>query len=265
MQKSYSEGSLTQFFTEIYNIIKDIDINIIEVWCNPSEIPFFENINNSELFDFLERFEFIYLKKGNYTTHYIVINKILFILESIKFLQFDIKRISEILDYSGFEKLIKEILSKNDYRTVKNFRFSDKSNFKSKTLQKRYEIDVIGIYSKYILIIDAKQWKRKDTFSSLNKAANLQFRRVLALKQNSEVFSNLIMNLLEPSMSVKKYLPFILIPIMVTIEDNSIKINDNQIPLVSIYEFNSFLQELPNNLHYFKTIQINKINVQKKL
>lgn len=264
MQKLYSESSLRQFFTDIHNIVKDIDVNIIEIWCQPSDIPFFENTNNSELRYFLEKFEFISLKRGNYT-HYIIINKILFILESIKFLQFDIKDISKILDYKGFETLIQEILSKNDYFTVKNFRFSDKSNFKSKTSQKRYEIDIIGIYSKYILIIDAKQWNRKDTFSSLNKAANLQYRRVLALKQNPEVFSNLIMNLLEPSMSLKKYLPFILIPIMVTIEDNSIKINDNQIPLVSIYEFNSFLQELPNNLYYFKTIQINKIYVQKKL
>ena len=264
MQNSYSETSLKQFFTDIHNIIKDSDNDIVEIWCQRSEIPFFKKISNSELYDFIEKFESIYIKSGNYTD-YLVINKILFILESIKYLQFDIKQISEILDYSGFEKLIKEILSKNEYRTVKNFRFSDKSNFKSKTLQKRYEIDVIGIYSKYILIIDAKQWRRKDTFSSLNKAANLQFRRVLALKQNPEVFSNLIMNLLEPSMSVKKYLPFILIPIMVTIEDNRIKINDNQIPLVSIYEFNSFLQELPKNLHYFKTIQINKITVQKRL
>jgi len=264
MQNSYSETSLKQFFTEIYNIIKESNNNIVEIWCHPSEIPFFKNINNFELSDFIEKFEFIYLKRGNYT-HYIVINKILFILESIKFLQFDIKRISEILDYTGFEKLIKEILSKNDYRTVKNFRFSDKSNFKSKTSQKNYEIDVIGIHSKYILIIDAKQWRRKDTFSSLNRAANLQLRRVLALKQNPEVFSNLILNLLDPNVSVIKYLPFILIPIMVTIEDNSIKINDNQIPLVSIYEFNSFLQELTQNLHYFKTIQINKVSVQKKL
>ncbi|MFX1311484.1 MAG: hypothetical protein ACFFHD_02585 [Promethearchaeota archaeon] len=264
MQNLYSETLLEQFFTDIFNILKNSNNEIVEIWCHPSEIPFFKNVTASDLWDFIEKFEFIYFRRGNYTD-YLIINKVLFILESIKFLQFDIKRISEILDYNGFEKLIKEILSKNDYRTVKNFRFSDKSNFKSRTFQKRYEIDVIGIYSKYILIIDAKQWRRKDTFSSLNKAANLQFRRVLALKQNPEVFSRLIMTLLKPRRSIKKYLPFILIPIMVTIEDNNIKINDNQIPLVSIYEFNSFLQELPNNLHYFKTIQINKINFQKKL
>jgi len=52
---------------------------------------------------------------------------------------------------------------------------------------------------------------------------------------------------------------------MVTLEDNSIKINNNQIPLVSIYELNSFLQELHNNLKYFKIIQINKIYIQKRL
>ena len=260
----YTDESLKQFFTEIYNLIRESDISLTEIWYEISEIPFLKNINESQLLCFIEDFEFISIKRGNYI-HYVVIKKIIFILESLKFLQFDIKNISEILDYKGFETLIQEILSRNEYYTIKNFRFPDKSNFKFKTSQKRYEIDVIGIYLRYILIIDAKQWKRKDTFSSLNKAANLQYHRVLALKQNPEVFSKLILDLVGTNMSVKKYLPFILIPIMVTIENNSIKINDNQIPLVSIYEFNSFLQELPNNLPYFKTIQINKIFVQKKL
>ncbi|MFW9785680.1 MAG: hypothetical protein ACFFFB_25580, partial [Candidatus Heimdallarchaeota archaeon] len=63
----------------------------------------------------------------------------------------------------------------------------------------------------------------------------------------------------------KKRLPFILIPMMVTLEDSSIKINNNQIPIVSIYELNSFLQELYNNTIYFKTITINHIFVQKSL
>ena len=90
--------------------------------------------------------------------------------------------------------LVEEILSRNNYITIKNFRFSDKSNFKSKTSQKRYEIDIIGIYLKYILLIDAKQWRRKDSFSSINKAADLQFRRAIALKKILNFFRNLFKN-----------------------------------------------------------------------
>jgi hypothetical protein len=259
-----NESSIIQFYTEIYYILRETDPEIIEVWWEISEIPFLNQFNNSELREFIANFDFISIQKGNYL-YYVVINKILFIMNAIKALQLDIRKISEILNYNGFELLIQEILSKNNYITTKNFRFLDKSNFKSKTNQKRYEIDIIGIYLKYVLLIDAKQWKRRDSFSSLNKAANLQSQRAIALKKNPEIFSQLIQKLLGLKQNLQKRLPFILIPILVTYEDNSSKLNDNQIPLVAIYELNSFLHELQNNLHYFKVVQINKINVHKRL
>ena len=52
---------------------------------------------------------------------------------------------------------------------------------------------------------------------------------------------------------------------MVTLEDNSIKINNNQIPLVSVYELNSFLHELHRNLHYFKVVKVKKLSIQERL
>ncbi|MFX0104797.1 MAG: hypothetical protein ACFE75_04850 [Candidatus Hodarchaeota archaeon] len=262
--KLLTESSLKLFFTEIYLILKETDTNVIDIWCEISEITFLEHFNHSEIREFLGNFNFISLQKGNYI-HYIVINKILFIIEAITTLQLDIRQISELLNYNGFETLVKEILSKNNYITMKNFRFSDKSNFKSKTSQKRYEIDIIGIHFKYILLIDAKQWRRKDSFSSLNKVADSQYRRALALKRNPEIFSRLIQQLFGPKFNLKKRLPFLIIPFIVTLENNSIKINNNQIPLVSVYELNSFLQELQNNLQYFRLVKINKINRHKRL
>ncbi|MFX1363913.1 MAG: hypothetical protein ACFFCE_13965 [Promethearchaeota archaeon] len=244
--------------------MQNTDINVIDIWCTQSEIPFFNHFNYYELTAFIGNFDFISIQKGNYQ-EYIVVNKILFIIESIKILEFDIKQITEILNYNGFEILVEQILSRNSYITKKNFRFSDKSNFKLKTSQKRYEIDVIGIYSKFVLLIDAKQWKRKDSFSLINKAANLQLRRVIALKKNPEIFSKLVQALLGNRINLRRQLPFILIPLMLTLENNSFRINENQIPLVSIYEMNSFLQELQNNISYFYTIKINKINIQKRL
>ncbi|MHA2281471.1 MAG: hypothetical protein ACXAC5_11505 [Promethearchaeota archaeon] len=264
MSKLYSEPSLQRFFSNVYCILQETDKNIIETWCEIPKIAFLKNFCKSELIDFLGKFEFISVKKGNYI-YYVVINKILFIIDCIKYLQFDIKLLSEILDYNGFETLIKEILSRNNYRSITNFRFSDKSKLRSEYSQKRYEIDIIGIYYKYVLIIDAKQWKRKDTYGLLNKAANKQYHRMLVLKQNPEVFVKLITEILGEEPNLRKHLPFVLIPIMVTLEDNSIKLNDNQVPLVSIYELNAFLHELPNNLHYFKTIQIESVFLHKKI
>ena len=245
-------------------ILKETDTELTEIWCEISKISSLVKFNDYELKEFLLNFKSISIRKGNYI-NYIVINKILFIIESISILRFDIKRLSEILNYSGFESLIKEILSENNYISITNFRFSDKSNYKSKTSQKRYEVDVVGIYLKYILLIDAKQWRRKDSYSALNKAANLQYRRAVALKKNPEIFHYLLQILKSNGLKSKLKLPLLLIPVMVTFEDNNIKINENHIPLVSIYELNSFLQELPNNLEYFKFIKINIINIQKTL
>ncbi|MFX0042405.1 MAG: hypothetical protein ACFE8L_05800 [Candidatus Hodarchaeota archaeon] len=259
-----SKTLLKQFFIEIYDTLKKTEKAANEIWCEASEIDFLKRFNDYELRDFLRFFESFSIQKGKYLD-YIVINKILFVMESVRILQSDIKEVSALLDYKGFESLIKEILIKNNYKTTTNFRFTDKSNFKLKTLQKRYEIDVIGIYLNYGLVIDAKQWKHKDTYASLNRAANLQFQRVLALKKNQSAFTRLIHVVLGMNPDFKKKLPLILIPIMVTIEDNFIKINDNQIPLVSIYELNSFLQEIPNNLDYFKKVMINKVSIQKQL
>ncbi len=259
-----TQVSLRQFYNEIYYILKETDTNITEVWWEISEIPFFNKFNHSELRDFLTNFDFVSLQKGNYQD-YVVINKILFITETINTLKLDIRTLSELLNYDAFEGLVSNILCRNNYTTIKNFRFSDKSNFKSMTAQKRYEIDIVGIYLKYVLLIDAKQWKRKDSFSAINKAADLQYRRAIALKKNPEVFSRIINNFFNTKIDLKKRLPFLIIPMMVTLEDNSVKFNCNQIPLVSIYELNSFLQELHHNLSYFKIVKINKLSIQKKL
>ncbi|MHA1986650.1 MAG: hypothetical protein ACW98D_08435 [Promethearchaeota archaeon] len=258
MSNLYSDSSLRCFFSEIYSNLQETDKRITESWFEISSIPFLKKFNKSELIDFLSNFNFISLKKGNYI-FYIVINKILFIIDCIKYLKSDIKNLSELLDYNGFEKLIKEILSKNSFLPITNFRFSDKSTLGLEDSQKRFEIDVIGIYFKYILIIDAKQWKRRDSYNLLNEAANKQYHRILALKKNPVVFGKLITKILGKEPSLKKHLPFILIPIIVTLEDNSNKLNDNQVPLVSIYELNAFLYELPKNLQYFKTTQIESV------
>lgn len=264
MSNLFSNSSLKQFFLDIYNLLKDADSEVTELWFEISEIEFFQNFSDLELREFLERFDFISMQKGNYI-NYIVVNKISFITMCLKFLELDINQLSYLLNYDGFEALIQEILSQNNYLTIKNFRFSDKSTLKYETAQKRYEIDVIGIYQNYMLIIDAKQWKRKDSYSAMNKAANLQYQRVVALKDNPEIISDLIQSLLGIKYNVRKRLPLTLIPMMVTLETNWIKINENSVPMVGIYNLNSFLHELPVNLQHFKTVKLSKIITQKQL
>ena len=264
MSNFFSPQTVKQFFLEIYTLLKESNSEVTEVWLEISEIECFTKYRDLEIHEFLEKFEFASIKRGNYID-YIVLDKILFITKCIQYLEQDVNSLSLLLNYDGFEVLIQEILSQNNYRTLKNFRFSDRSNLKYETSQKRYEIDVIGIYQNYVLIMDAKQWKRKDSYSAMNKAANLQYQRVVALKNNPEIFSDLLQKLLGMNFSLSKRLPLILIPIMVTLESNWIKVNDNSIPLVGIYNLNSFLQELSMNLQDFKTVEISKLKVQKQL
>ncbi|MHA1914141.1 MAG: NERD domain-containing protein [Promethearchaeota archaeon] len=263
MQYSHSESSLRHFYTQIYNLLRETDTNILEMWCEISDIPFCADFSTTKLTDFLENLPFISIKKGNYR-QYLVVDKILFILDCIKILKYDIKDLSKILNYSGFEKLIKSILNENNFLAITNFRFSG-PNLNTNTTQKKFEIDVIGIYLNNILIIDAKQWNRKDSYSTLNKAANLQYSRIKALKQNKIAFSRLLIEILGENADLKKRLPFNLIPMMVTLEDNSIKLNENHVPLVSIYELNAYLQELPKNMQLFKLVKVSKLNIQKKI
>jgi len=155
MSHLFSTPSLKQFFLEIYNLLKEGDSEVTKLWVEISEVEFLKGFSDLELREFLERFNFASIQKGNYID-YVVINKIAFITMCFQFLELDINQLSYLLNYDGFEALIQEILSQNNYRTIKNFRFSDKSDLKYETSQKRYEIDVIGIYQNFILVIDAK-------------------------------------------------------------------------------------------------------------
>lgn len=260
MENDLYRSTIQRFLLEIYELLEAAESNVIENRFDISKLKSFNELRKSEIFDFLSNFEFIKLKKDC-----VIVNKVQFIIDCIKFLDLDIKKFSEILDYKGFEAIVFEILVRNGYQAIKNFRFTDHSNFKSETKQKRYEIDVIGICGKNILLVDAKQWFRKDSYGALNKAANMQCQRVEALKNNPDAFSKIISQVLGVRFNAQKALPLLLIPVLVTLEDNTSRLNENQVPLVSIQSFNAFLQELELYIHDYKIFEIKSVNVQKKL
>ena len=264
MESTLSETKLRRFFYEVYKYFLDIQGNSPDRWFEYSEFESLFDLERSEINELMIHFDCIHRQNGNYT-NYIAINKVSFIIEAVKFLEYEIRVLAEILDFNEFETLVCRILEENQYRTLQNFYFSDTSHFKIKTKQKRYEIDVIGLYRNFLLVIDAKQWKRRDVYSSMNKAANLQYQRVLALHKNSEILSNLINKLLRVPQQIKHILPITIIPLMITFEENGIRINDNHVPLVAIDKLNSFLQEFQRHLEYYKTIEIHKLSIQKTL
>ncbi|MBD3341964.1 MAG: hypothetical protein GF353_22885 [Candidatus Lokiarchaeota archaeon] len=255
---------LSKLMKRIYRLLRTKNIELREIWCEPSELIRCINTTKEGVSEVVNNFTFIKKKRGNYKDYY-VIDKILFIAEAIRFMNNDFRNLAQILDYNGFEELVEEILLRHNYEAITNFRFSDKSYFRKKTSQSRYEVDVIGLKNNLLLMIDAKQWKRRDPFSIINRVADLQYQRAIALKKNPDIFSELITKLAQPDKTLKKKLPISIIPCIVTLEDSGCRRNDNKIPLIPISKFNSFLGELSDFVDKYKIIKINRITLQKKL
>jgi hypothetical protein len=256
-----SRDEIERLFHDIYEVLVHIDRELDKPWVKIKSIEFFDNYSPEQIESIIIKFNFLTKESWNH----IEINKIEFILESLQFLHYDIAQLSKILNYSGFEQLIKQILALNGYSALNNFRFSDKSSFKQKTSQGRYEVDVVGLNNSHLLLIDAKQWNKRDPYSAINKAANLQLRRAEALKRNPDIVGDLLKQLSGRYLKIRKCLPLKVIPIMVTLEESTIKLNNNHIPVVPIYRLNSFIQELSDNLYYFKILRIGKISLQTQL
>ena len=136
---------------------------------------------------------------------------------------FPIDEISVSLDWRDFEGLTAEILSSKDFAVIKNMMLT----------KPRMEIDVVGIRLGIAILIDCKHWKRYSS-SSLNNAVKKQIERT------------------------KKYVAktqgAIAVPVIVTLFQDKINFIDN-VPIVPIFQFSSFVDEFYGNIDQMKTIK----------
>ena len=131
--------------------------------------------------------------------------------------------ISIVLDWRDFEGLVAEILLAKDFAVIKN-----------QILTKpRMEIDVIGIRLGIAMLIDCKHWKRYSSFA-LTEAVKKQIERT---KQY-----------------VSKTQNAIAVPVIVTLYQDKVDFIDN-VPIVPIFRFSSFVDEFYGNLDQMKTIK----------
>lgn len=136
---------------------------------------------------------------------------------------FPIDEIAIALDWRDFEGLTAEILSSKNFAVIKNMILT----------KPRMEIDVIGIRLGVAVLIDCKHWKRYSQ-SALSTAVKKQIERT------------------------KKYVSktpgAIAIPVIVTLYHDKIDFIDN-VPIVPIFQFSSFVDEFYGNLDQLKTIE----------
>ena len=136
-----------------------------------------------------------------------------------------IDEISIVLDWRNFEGLTAEILSSKNFGVIKNLIMT----------KPRMEIDVVGIRLGVAILIDCKHWKRYSS-SSLTTVVKKQVERT---KQY-----------------VAKTPGAIAVPVIVTLYQDKINFIEN-VPIVPIFQFSSFIDEFYGNMDQMKTIGTN--------
>jgi len=138
---------------------------------------------------------------------------------------FPIDEISVALDWKDFEGLTATILASKDFAVIKNMMLT----------KPRMEIDVIGIRLGIAILIDCKHWKRYSV-SSLTTVVKKQIERTKHY--------------------VTKTQRAIAVPVIVTLYQDKVNFIEN-VPIVPIFQFSSFIDEFYGNLDQMKTIETN--------
>lgn len=136
---------------------------------------------------------------------------------------YPIDEISIALNWRDFEGLTAEILSSKNFAVLKNLMLT----------KPRMEIDVVGIRLGIAILIDCKHWKRYSS-SSLANAVKKQIERT---KQY-----------------VEKTPGAMAVPVIVTLYRDKIDFIEN-VPIVPIFQFSSFIDEFYGNIDQMKTIE----------
>ena len=136
---------------------------------------------------------------------------------------FPIDEISIALDWKDFEGLTAEILSSKNFAVMKNMILT----------KPRMEIDVVGVRLGIAILIDCKHWKRY-SMSSLSSVVKKQIERTRQYVAKTE-----------GAMAV---------PVIVTLYQDRVDFIEN-VPIVPIFQFSSFVDEFYGNIDQMKTIE----------
>ena len=135
---------------------------------------------------------------------------------------YPIDEISIVLDWRDFEGLTAAMLSERNFAVMKNLMLT----------KPRMEIDVVGIRLGIAILIDCKHWKRYSA-SALSTTVKKQIERT---KQY-----------------VAKTPGATAVPVIVTLYQDKINFIEN-VPIVPIFQFASFIDEFYGNLDQMNTI-----------
>ena len=128
----------------------------------------------------------------------------------------DMEQTSAILQWRDFECLTSKILDSLGYSVKSNVRFTNP----------RLEIDVLGIDSKFAVAVDCKHWKHNNRSAISQCAKKQQYRTQVLLDSTRDKILSAV-------------------PVLVTLYHSNIYFVCG-IPIVPIYKFKLFVEELPS-------------------
>ena len=123
----------------------------------------------------------------------------------------DLENLSSKLDWKQFEGFCELAIKSFGYSTIRNYRLK----------KPRLEIDLIAFRGKIAFAADCKHWKRTVGQSAMLRVAEMQIercKRVVAVEEFEEI-----------------------IPIILTLHEESIHLLENGVPLVPIRKIQDFM------------------------
>ena len=140
-----------------------------------------------------------------------------------------IERVSRFLKWDEFEKLSTLVFEKNGFRVRKNFRFS--------WMNKRWEVDVLGMRDPIIISADCKHWHKGWSGVASIRAAEKQVERTKALAEAS------ISKTLRSMIGINGWKHAYFIPVILSLAPSRCKFYEKT-PIVPILQLKDFLQNI---------------------
>lgn len=141
----------------------------------------------------------------------------------------DVERVSRFLRWDEFEKLSILIFENNDFQVIRNLRFS--------WMNKRWEVDVLGIKNPIIISADCKHWHKGWSGASSIRATEKQVERTRALAEAS------ISKALRSRIGINEWRHAYFIPIILSLAPSKYKFYEKT-PIVPILQLKDFLQNI---------------------
>ena len=192
----------------LVKILNEFNTNTAKI-----KIKIKNSFSTLDFLDFLsERGVAIKDKQINASSH----NKIIIALAAVE-CGADILTVCKLIDWRDFELFTSEIMKFHDYVVYKNYRIKNPTR----------QIDVVGMRGQNALVLDCKHWKR-NSYSGMASAVDKQIERSTLFMEKNK------------SLGIKfSY------PIIITFLPNEFRYV-NEVPIVPISSFNSFLIDFDN-------------------